>query len=271
MTRKYSMAYLTANGADPDKAVLAAAEAGYDMISFRMLPGSPTDVLPPLMEGGDLYKRTVAAMKDTDVTFADAEMVRIGETFDLDGFTPFFDRIVEMGARHILVAGDDPDRARITENYGRLCERLGPYGLTADLEYMPWTAVKNIADALEMIEAVNLPAAAILFDTLHFDRCSSSLGDIAKIPRDRINYIQICDGPVPYDPSDAGLIHVAREHRLMAGRGGIDLAAIVARLPQDVTVSVEVPDMPLAREMGLTNFAQEALERTKALYGSDTA
>ncbi|MAS03391.1 MAG: hypothetical protein CL534_01615 [Ahrensia sp.] len=263
--RKFSMAYLTANGAGPVEAVEIAAEAGYDMISFRLLPGGPGDEIPPLMDDDALFGETGAAMKDTGVTMADAEMIRIGPDTDPQSFTPFLDRIATMGAKHILTAIDDPDRARAIGTYGALCELVGGYGLTADLEFMPWTACKTVLDALEFVDAVDLPSSAILFDTLHYDRCGSTPDDIAKIPAHKMNYIQLCDGPADYDRSDPELIRIARTARLFPGAGGIDFASFLHLMPPDITVSVEVPDKPLAEKMGRTEFAREALKRTRSL------
>ena len=67
------------------------------------------------------------------------------------------------------------------------------------------------------------------------------------MPRQRINYVQFCDGPADYDPSDAGLIEVARRARLMPGEGGIDLAGLARAIPADAVISVEIPNHALAR------------------------
>ncbi|MCI5076489.1 sugar phosphate isomerase/epimerase [Oricola sp.] len=263
--RKFSLAYLTANGAGPVGAVQIAAEAGYDMISFRLLPGGPGDEIPPLMDDDALFRETTAVMRDTGVTMADAEMIRIGPDAEPRSFTPFLDRIAEMGAKHILTAIDDPERDRAIASYGAICELVAGYGLTADVEFMPWTACKTVADALEFVNAVDLPSSAILFDTLHYDRCGSTPEDIAKIPAHKMNYIQLCDGPADYVRSDAEMIRIARTARMFPGAGGIDLGAFLHLMPPDITVSVEVPDKPLAESMGRTAFAREALDRTKAV------
>lgn len=265
MTRIYSMAYLTANGLPPVDAVRLAADLGFDRISFRLLPAGPGDAPPPLMTDDRLVAEVMAAMADTGVGFADAEMIRLNDDTDLGRFRPFLDRIARMGARHILVAGDDPDRARITDSYACLCELVGGYGLTADLEFMPWTAVRTIADARELVEAANHPAAAILFDSLHFDRCGSTLDEISAIPRRLMNYAQICDGPVPYDPDGNAMMTLGRTARMIPGEGGIDLAAIAARLPVDLPISVEVPNVALRDTLGVRELVRRAFDATRAL------
>ncbi|WP_028466925.1 sugar phosphate isomerase/epimerase family protein [Nisaea denitrificans] len=267
MTRAYSLAYLTGNGVDPVTAVGIAAEHGYDMVSFRLLPAGPGDSLFPLLTDDALLRELKAALRDTGITMADAEMIRLNAETKIEDFTPFLDRIAELGARHVLVAVDDPDPVRSQDSYTALCARLGTYRLTADLEFMPWTGVKDLAHARRMVEAADHPSAAVLFDSLHFDRCGSTLEELAALPPDLMNYVQICDGPVPYDPSDAELIRVARTARLIPGDGGIDLASIAALVPKHMTVSVEVPNHALAETIGASEIARRALQATKILLG----
>jgi sugar phosphate isomerase/epimerase len=267
MARSYSMGYLTANGLDPVAATRLAARLGFDRISYRLLPAGPGDAPPPILTDDALFAGVKAALAETGLTMSDAEMIRLGPETDLDGFKPFLERIRALGAAHILVAGDDTDRARIIDTYGRLCELVWEYGLTADLEFMPWTAVKNIADARDLVEAAGHPAAAILFDCLHFDRSDSTLDELSAIPRERMNYVQICDGPVPYDPDGVAMMTLGRTARLVPGEGGIDLAAIVARLPGDIPVSVEVPNVELTRKIGVEALVRQALDATKRLLG----
>lgn len=265
-SRLYSLGYLTGNGVNPVTAVKIAAKHGYDMVSFRLLPAGG-ETLHPLLDDDTLLAEVKSAMRDTGVTMADAEMIRLKPETSLDSFTPFLDRIAEFGARHVLVAIDDTDPARTRDNYTALCHLLGRYNLTADLEFMPWTGCKDIAAARALVEAADHPAAAVLFDTLHFDRCGATLQEFIDLPAALMNYVQICDGPVPFDPSDEGLIAVARTARLIPGEGGIDLAAIAAHVPRDMTVSVEVPNVDLAARLGPSEVARRSLDATKRLLG----
>lgn len=265
MSRIYSMAYLTANGLPPVEAVELAARLGFDRISFRLLPAGPGDTPPPLMTDDALFADVRSALADHGLAVADVEMIRMNADTGLDRFRPFLDRSRDLGAHHVLVAGDDPDRARITDTYGRLCELTWEYGLTADLEFMPWTAIKNIADARALAEAANHPAAAILFDCLHFDRCDSRLDEISAIPREMMNYVQICDGPVPYDPDGSAMMTLGRTARLIPGTGGIDLKEIVTRLPRDVPISVEVPNRELVEADDVAPLVAKALKASKEL------
>ena len=69
------------------------------------------------LEFGDpvaAVNRTAAALKDTGVGVADVEIVRLKAETDVADFTPFFARAERLGARNVLVAGDDPEEARLT-------------------------------------------------------------------------------------------------------------------------------------------------------------
>ena len=112
---------------------------------------------------------------------------------------------------------------------------------------MPWTKVPNLAAARRIVEAAGEANGGVLIDALHFDRSDTTLAEIAAMPAARINYVQFCDGPADYDPSDAGLIEVARRARLMPGEGGIDLAGLARAIPADAVISIEIPNHALAR------------------------
>ena len=145
------------------------------------------------------------------------------------------------------MAGDDLDEARLTDNYARLCEVMQPYGMTADLEFMPWTAVKDAKSALRIITNAGMPSnAGILVDALHFGRSTTTLDDIRAIPRQLLHYAQICDAEAGTHFSTEQMIHTARCERLLPGDGNIDVQGLFDALPADLPISVEV-----------VNFARE--------------
>ena len=126
---------------------------------------------------------------------------------------------------------------------------------------------EGVGDAIpsRRIEAAGHPAGAILFDCLHFDRCGSALDEIPALPPGMVNYVQVCDGPAEWDNTDAELVRIARTARLVPGKGGIDLGAILSRLPDGLAISVEVPNVEEAARLGRVTLAREALEASRAL------
>lgn len=264
MTHPLSLAFLTLPDTPPHQVVEAAAEAGFTAVGLRLLPAAPANERPyPLLTDDNVLRKTQAALRATGLHVADVEIVRLNHDFDLVGFAPFLARAAELGARHVLVAGDDRDEARLTENFARFCEVAAASGLSGDLEFMPWTAVPDLATARRIVTAAGQPNGAVLIDALHYDRAPTTLAEISDVPANLINYIQFCDGPADYDRSDGGLIAVARGARLMPGDGGIDLVGLAQVIPPDVMISVEVAD--LSNRMSPHDTAQRAARKTRAI------
>lgn len=239
--RPYSLAYLNAHRCTPPEAVRVAAATGYQFAGLRLWPNGPSAPQQFLIDRPDVLRETLAAMADTGVGIFDVEIIRIGDSFDPHTWDSLYDACAALKAKAILVAGDDTNEARLTENYARLCEVMAPYGLTADLEFMPWTAVKDANTALRVVQNAGMPAnAGILVDALHFGRSTTTLDDIRALPRQLLHYAQICDATAGTHFSTEDMIHTARCARLLPGEGNIDVRGLFAALPADLPVSVEV-------------------------------
>ncbi|MCB1417999.1 MAG: sugar phosphate isomerase/epimerase [Notoacmeibacter sp.] len=266
MSHPLSLAFLTVMDAGPLEAVRIAAATGYHMVGLRALPAAASGEGPyPLLTDDTLLAEVKAALDETGVRLGDMEIIRLKEATDIASFEPLLARTAFLGGRHLLVAGDDTDEARLTGNFAKLCELASRFNLTADLEFMPWTAVKTLSDARRIVEAAGHANGGVLIDGLHFDRSGSTLEEIRALPAERINYVQVCDGPVPYDPSDEGMIFIARNGRLLPGDGGIDLEGMVRAVPDGVTISVEIPLVELAKTVGPMERARMARDATVRL------
>ena len=265
MKHPFSLAFLTTYDVGPVEAVQIAAKAGYDMVGLRFLPAAANETVHPVMTDPALQREVAAALADTGVQLADIEIVRLKPDTKVADFEAFCALGQRFGARNVLVAGDDPNHERTTETFGQFAELAERYGLTADLEFMPWTSVKNLREAQRIVDNAGATNGGVLIDALHFDRSDSSLEEIRNLSAHRIHYAQLCDGPKPYDSSDAGLIQIARSGRLLPGDGGIDLRAIVSALPVGTPLSVEIPNHQRAKTTSPLLRAKETLTACKAL------
>lgn len=259
MDPRISMACLTALNLTPPQLLRVAARAGCASVGVRLLPAAPGGLAYPLMNDRPLLEETLAAMADTGAAVFDLEIIRLDAQFDVGRYVPFFEVGQRLGAKAILVGGDDQERSRLIGNFARLCEAAAPYGLHCDLEFMPWTAVKDLAAAKHVVGQARCPNAGVLIDALHFARSRSRLEDLDDLPREWLHYAQLCDAPGETPADDAGLIHTARCERLLPGEGGIDLAALFARLPADLPVSVEIPNDRRAPLVGAEAWTREAM------------
>jgi sugar phosphate isomerase/epimerase len=265
MSRNFSLAYLTYAPLNPPEVIRLAARCGYQAVGLRILPALPGGDCAPLLTSKAMLRETIAAMRDTSVIVYDMEIIRIGESFDATATIPFLEISAELGAKAVLVAGDDPEESRLTANYAAFCEAARPHGLTADLEFMPFSAVKNANQARRIVAAAGQPNGGVLVDALHFGRSETSLADLAALPRPMLHYVQLCDGEAGTHFTREQLIHTARIERLMPGEGTIDLKGMLKALPQDAPISLEIPNDALKREIGVEAFALRALECCKAV------
>lgn len=266
MTHPLSLAFLTTFELGPVEAIRIAAATGYQMVGLRILPAAASGEPDyPLLSDDRELAEVRAALADTGVAVGDVEIIRLKAENDWDLFARFCERCEALSARHILVAGDDTDRARLTDSFARFCQIAAPHRLTADLEFMPWTAVPDLQAALSIVEDAGAANGGVLVDALHYDRSATTLDQIGALPRNRVNYVQFCDGAVPYDPSDEGLIRIARGERLFPGEGGIDLIGLARVIPADVTISVEIPHRALATKLDAEARAAMAIEATRGI------
>jgi sugar phosphate isomerase/epimerase len=241
MRRVYSLSYLSSHRCTPAEAIRIAAQTGYAYVGLRLWPNAPGAPQQYLLDQPAAMRETLAAQRDTGVGVFDLEIIRINDSFDPHTWDALYDVGAQLQAKAILVAGDDPDEERLTDNYARLCEVMQPFGMTADLEFMPWTEVKDAKSALRIVKNAGMPSnAGILVDALHFGRSTTTLEDIRAIPRQLLHYAQICDAQAGLNFSTEEMIHTARCERLLPGDGTIDIQGLFDALPADLPVSVEV-------------------------------
>lgn len=266
MMPSFSLAALTALELAPPGLIDVAAACGYDHVGIRLLPAMPGGVAYPLMEDAAALRETIARLDATGVTVADLEVVAIRPETEIAAFSAFFEAGARLRARHVLVAAYDPDLHRFADRFAGFCEAAAPYGLTADLEFMPWTSVPDLATARRIVEHVPHANAGVLVDALHFDRSQSAIGDIAGIPAGKLHYWQLCDAPTERPTSTEEMMHVARNERMFPGEGGLDLVALAHAMPPNIVVSLEVPTVTLAKTMDAEARARRALSGAKSIF-----
>ncbi len=267
----YSLAYLTSVPLLPADALVLSAKLGYKHTGVRIAPASPGGEFHPLATDAAMLRETVARTKDSGATVFDVEIVRLAADFNIAAFAAFLDTCGALGARAILVAGDDPDEERLTASFASFCDAAAKYGLTADLEFMPWTKVPNAKTALRIVGKAARPNGRILVDTLHAGRSATTLADIAAIPRAMLSYAQLCDAPAEIPATHEGLIHTARYARLLPGEGGIDLVGILSQLPVALPISLEIPHAEKLPALGPEEWGRQALAAAKEVVAKSDA
>jgi sugar phosphate isomerase/epimerase len=268
MMPSFSLAALTALELAPPELIEVAAACGYEHVGLRLLAAMPGGVAYPLMEDEAALRQTIARLDATGVTVADLEVVAMRPETEIAAFSAFFEAGARLRAKHVLVAAYDPDLERFADRYAGFCEAAAPYGLTADLEFMPWTSVPDLATARRIVDRVAQANAGVLVDALHFDRSQSAIGDIATIPAGKLHYWQLCDAAAARPTSTEQMMHVARNERMFPGEGGLDLVSLARAMPPDIVVSLEVPTVTLAKTMDAEARARRALSGARSVIAA---
>ena len=239
--RSLSLAALTVLDVSPPEHVRIAALTGYSHVGIRLLPATPDDPDYDMLGDTPTVRETLAALRDTGIRVSDVEIVRLTPDFNLDALRPFLETAARLEAQQVLVAGNDDNLRRCADNLARLAQAGEDYGLTMNLEPMPWTYLPTLASAQKLIAASGQHNVGILVDAIHFWRAGESLDALRALAPQQLNYMQLCDAPARM-PTDTGeLIYQARCARRVPGEGELDLRGLLAALPPTLPVSLEVP------------------------------
>ncbi len=249
----------------PPQMIRLAAKLGYDRVGLRLIRVTETSPGYPLHKDPAALRATRAALDDTGITVNDIEFIRLTPDFRPETLLPFLDAGASLGARHVICAPYDPDLARLSDNLAALQTLARPFALSCVLEFFPWTNVPDLSTARRVVDSTGDADIGILLDTLHFDRSASTLVDLANLPATRLPFLHLCDARVhpPYSTDD--LLHTGRAERLPPGEGDIDLIAILAHLPPDLPVALEVPMTALLTQEGSARVASRALDAARRL------
>jgi sugar phosphate isomerase/epimerase len=261
--RQYSLAYLTLYGCPPPEMTYIAGRAGYDFVSLRPiymgLPGEPDF---DLAHNAQLLRQTRTALASTGLGVWDIELARIEDGLDPRKYLPAMEVAAELGTKHVISSIWTADRVFATECFAQLCDLARPLGLIINLEFVTFAGVRTLQEALAVLRAARRENCAVLVDTLHFSRSRVRLEELDGVPHAWFKFVHLCDAPADIPTTTEALIRTAREERLYAGEGGIDLAGILRRLP-DVPYSIEVPHLARVKELGYAEHAFRCLQTAR--------
>ena len=241
---------------DPLALVVAAAAAGFDGVGVRLTPALTRDERAL----GRIAERAL----DVGLAIHDVEVHRIGgaPADGHDDVGPLVDAAARLGARRVLVVSDLGDEAATRNALDEVVGRASARGVTVGLEYMAWTTPSDPAGAVRLATA---SGATIVVDLLHHVRVGAGRRELTDVVASgRLGWVQFCDAPIT-SPVGGDLLDEARHHRRPPGEGELPLAELLAVLPPDVTLSVEVQSDDLARRYPPTERAHHLLRATRRL------
>jgi sugar phosphate isomerase/epimerase len=238
---RLGLAHFTVLDVAPIDLIGLAASIGYAAIGLRLHPAFPGSPFYEIPAGSALMGDVRRRLADNGITVYDIEFICIDTAFEPIALRPMLVSAAELGARRLSVCGDDPDRLRMIDKFGELCDVAGQFEMGVDLEIMPWRQVSSLAAAVDVVGSAGRSNGAILIDALHLSRSGSKPGDLASLEPGLIRSAQMCDAAAQRPASVEGLIAEARGGRLLPGEGELPLRSLLAELPDHAVLSVEVP------------------------------
>ena len=136
------------------------------------------------------------------------------------------DAAAGLGAPAVTVVSGDPPgtgRGALLPGFARFCAAAADRGLLVDLEFVPMSAVPDVAAATELLDDLGRPDVGLVFDTWHFCR---GVPDLAAAVRaaPRIRQVQISDAAREVR---GGLFRDTMQHRRLPGAGDLPLEPVL--------------------------------------------
>jgi sugar phosphate isomerase/epimerase len=159
-------------------------------------------------------------------------------------FSGDLDLMAELGVPRINVVSLDPERDRTFDQVGTLAELATQRQIETVVEPVPGLTIGDLPTALAVLHHVSRPDVRILIDTMHLVRSGSSADDLSAIAPEQIGYAQLCDTTLM--PQGENYAEEAMFERMVPGVGELPLPEILAALPEDIVIGLEIPQRSLA-------------------------
>ncbi|WP_417218375.1 sugar phosphate isomerase/epimerase family protein [Arthrobacter sp.] len=273
------IAHLSLLQLDPADLVRVAAEAGYQFVGLRVRGATPTETWPDQRPGSASSRATVAALRETGLRVRDIEFLSLDGHTGREAWLPMLEAGAAFGADTLNLAGQDADASRLTDTLAQVVSDAADFGITPALEPISYNAVSTVRQAASIAGAAG---ARVMLDPLHLQRGGSSIADVKALDPSQIPVLQLCDGPVATperitvgSPLPRGMSAdgeprkvESRALRLAPGLGEFDLKSLVRTVPAGTPISLEVPHVDLASELGALGYARYLHDETMRLLKS---
>lgn len=158
---------------------------------------------------------------------------------------PVFALAGEVGAEEVLAVSLDESSIDLdvaAAGLAYLCDLAARHGLRVGLEFLPWTAIADLATAWALVERAARGNGGLVLDSWHWQRQPGGPDpDVLRaIPPDRIHVLQINDAP---STPDGPLADETMTRRLLPGDGDIDLRGLVDLLDEMGAEPMVVPEV----------------------------
>ncbi len=213
-------------------------QLGYQPFSLRNDPG--------------LRRELLAAMDDRGISISLGEGLLITPGVDVRSYACDLDIMAELRIPRINTVSLESDRARTFDELAVLTELAADRGIVTSVEPVPGLAIADLPTAMAAVEHVGRKEISLLIDTMHVARSGARAEDLRSLPAERIGHVQLCDVPLR-STKEHSYAEEAMYYRMAPGEGELPLAEMLAALPGDCVVGLEVPMLSRA-EAGVSAY-----------------
>jgi sugar phosphate isomerase/epimerase len=239
---RLSIEPLSVMGLPPVDFVNLAADLGLQHVTLFLesMPNNPYGYPEwSLRQDAGLRKDMKQALRSRGVTPALADGFVIRPDTDIHASAADFDIVAELGAPQVNTVSFDPDMPRTIDQFGTVAELAARAGMQTTMELCPIMPVRDLATALDVVGQVGRTDFRLLIDTMHVFRSGATVAEVAGLDPGLIGYIQLAD--VPWQPTIPDYMEEACFERMIPGTGELPLLDVLAALPRDVVIGLEVP------------------------------
>lgn len=260
----FSLPYLTLPGIHPVDQIYIAKQCGFDGVGLRTLSqGWPSDRTNSLT-CKDMFIAVQRALSETQMILFDIELGRVTDNVDVSSYEEDFARGAELGARFVTASVWTDNITFAQQQFERMAQFASKYGMDLSLEFVPFSSIKSLKEALMWIQSLEASNVCVLIDLLHLYRSGYDNTILESIPENRMGCIHLCDGPGFIPPiNHPDMIGVTRARRLYLGDGEIPVGEILSILKIPPYYAIELPNEDFIKEKGLIGHAKKCLETTK--------
>ncbi len=121
------------------------------------------------------------------------------------------------------------DMPAMIESFAALSREAAQYGTSIALEIMPFSNIRTISAALELVSTDPQPNGGLYIDIWHMARGGIDYSEVAKIPQQFIKAVELDDA----DRDVVGtLLDDTRYHRRLCGEGVLDIPAFLKAIDE---------------------------------------
>jgi sugar phosphate isomerase/epimerase len=166
----------------------------------------------------------------------------------------------------IATASSDVPVPELAGYFGRVCDRAAAFGAQVHLEFIPFTIVRNLRIAWDIVRNADRQNGGLVFDTWHFFRGEPEFAVLADLPGDRVFCVQLDDATAVPE----GSLREETSRRLLPGDGELDLVGVVQALHRIGALRWVGPEVisPELAAMPVLDAATLAMQRTRAVVAA---